>query len=113
MKRLWKNWFYWPVKNWLTYRKVVRSMLPWDYAYSLRLWVKSLEQLRGAALNSHFQSGMKDAEDIARLIYLLERVINDDWMYEYEDLTELGKKWEAEQDEIGSIIKNQLTHWWY
>jgi hypothetical protein len=107
------------VNLWL-FRKVIWNFRGWDYAYTLQIWIKTLElQEKDIRSCTFMESNEKDASNIRTARLLLQRVMDRNEHHKDEDLYDFLKptkiplnKDRADLDLFGQIIAKHVLRWW-
>ena len=108
------------IKNFWTFKKVVADFRDWDYAYCLKMFRASLQQLCNRIEFHGYEtdeSRLKKVEKMKRAIYLMDRILNDN--YEIDSYAEaeqrLGIKYHKrpfsmiKQEDGNFLLENNLT----
>lgn len=107
------------VNLWL-FRKVIWNFRGWDYAYTLEVWIKTLElQEKDIRSCTFMESNERDANNIKTARLLLQRVLDrnnleaTDVFYESLKPTKIPlNKDRADLDLFGQIIAKYVLRWW-
>lgn len=118
-KHLWMDikydWFYWPIKNFFTYKKIVSKTRPWDYQFILEMLRFQLNLLNNQ-IKKHDremdETRIPKEKDMDRCIELLGNLIEDNYKercgYIYKDRN-WDQMWRPidRSDESYEIFKNE------
>ena len=100
------------VKNLWRWKKVIWHDRDWDYHYLLEVMkFKLVEMEKLQRVHGNSVDHLKYAKEIEDAIDVIQRLIDDDYLLDYEG-EEIWKKQEEDLNELMSILNKKLLGWW-